>query len=116
MLDVKKLTTKILDTLEELSYTNFENAYLDYCKVKRVGNVVNVWGISTGGFNVPAGSYKALTTLPTWARPDHEVVDTVEAFGSASTEISIQIRTDGIVNLYCTTTASWWRYNVTYII
>ena len=115
-LDLKEWINKVATLLQSLSYTNSDNTYLDYCKVKRVGNVVNVWGRSTGGYNVPAGTYKALTTLPTWARPSHEVVDTVEAFGNASTEISIQITTGGIVNLYSTAAASWWRYNVTYVI
>ena len=115
MIDVKAWINKVTTLLQSLSYTNSDSAYLDYCKVRRVGNVVNIWGQSAGGWSTTAGQYKALTTLPTWARPDHEVVDTVEAFGS-STPISIQIQTNGIVNLYCANSTSWWRYNVTYLL
>ena len=115
-LDLKAWISKVTTLLQSLSYTNSETVYLDYCKVKRVGNVVNVWGQSTGGWSTTAGQYRALTTLPTWARPSHEVVDTVEAYGNQQYQISIQITTSGTVNFYCGDATSWWRYNVTYIV
>lgn len=116
MLNIMKMLAKTLTALAGLTYTNFESVYQDYCKVERKGNVVNVYGISSGGWNITAGTYVSLTTLPTWARPSRVVVDTVEAYGSATADISIQINPSGIVQLYCPQGSSWWRYNVTYLV
>jgi len=115
VLDVKKLLAKVMNSLNGLLYSSDSTVYLDYCKARRRGNVVNIWGESSGGWNIPASSYASLTTLPKQYRPDHNVYDCVEAYGGPS-DISIVIQPDGLVKFYCPNSAAWWRYNVTYIV
>lgn len=115
MLDVKKTLARLLNSLESLLYSSDSTVYLDYCKARRRGNVVNIWGVSNGGWNIPASSYANLTTLPEQYRPDHNVYDCVEAYGGTS-HISIVIQPNGLVQLYCPNSIAWWRYNVTYIV
>lgn len=115
ILIVKKLITKVMNSLVGLLYSSDDTVYLDYCKARRRGNVVNIWGESSGGWNIPASSYASLTTLPEQFRPDRVVYDCVEAYGGTS-HISIIIQPNGLVQLYCPNSIAWWRYNVTYII
>lgn len=116
MLDLKKLLAKALTTLKGLAYTNDSTVYQNYCKARRVGRVVNLWGVSDGTYNIPAGSYTSLTTLPTQFRPDHNVTDVVEPYGDGTNQVTIHIRPDGIVQLFSPQGTTWWRYNVTYIV
>lgn len=115
MLDVKKTLARLLNSLEGLLYSSDDTIYLNYCKARRRGNVVNIWGESSGGWNIPASSYASLTTLPEQFRPDRVVYDCVEAYGGSS-DISIAIQPNGLVQLYCPNSIAWWRYNVTFIV
>lgn len=114
MFDLKKWIAKASETLQALAYTNSQTVYGDYCKVERVGRIVNVVGQSTD-WSIPQRQYRSLATLPTWARPTNNIVATVEAYGGQNF-ISIMITPNGLVQLYSTGATSYWRYNVTYIV
>ena len=112
---MKALLSKILNSLSSALYYSEATVYGNYCKVRRTGNVVNLWGVSDGGWNIPSGSYVNLTTLPEQFRPDHNVNTVADAYGG-SQHITIGINSNGIVNFYSTGSTAWWRYNVTYIV
>ena len=115
MLDVKKLLTKVLTNLQWLSYSASENAYNNYCKVRRVGKVVHVWGESSNGWTITQGAYRALTTLSPQFRPPQNVRFVCGALGGTA-QITGYVSTDGIVYLYTTTTTAYWNFTVTYFV
>ena len=106
MLDVKKLLAKVLTNLQWLSYSASDTAYLDYCKVRRVGKVVHVWGESSNGWTITQGAYRALTTLSPQFRPPQNVRFVVGAMGGTQ-QITGFIETTGIVYLYTTSTTAY---------
>ena len=115
MLDMKKLLTKMLVAVQALTYTATDTAYGNYCKVRRVGKVVQVWGESSNGWSITSGGYRALTTLPAQYRPPQIVRFVCGALGGTQ-QITGYVNTDGVVYLYTTATTAYWNFSVTYLL
>ena len=115
MLDMKKLLTKALTALQWLTYSSSEDAYGNYCKAKRVGKVVHVWGESSNGWSITSGGYRALTTLSSQFRPPQTVRFVCGALGGTQ-QITGYVATDGKVYLYTTSTTAYWNFTVTYFV
>ena len=116
MLDVKKLLTKMLTAIKTVSYdSGEETVYSNYCKCRRIGKVVQVWGQSNNGWSITSGAYRALTTLPQQYRPPQEVRFVCGAVGGTS-EITGYVATNGIIYLYTTSTTAYWNFSITYFV
>ena len=100
------LVTKVLN-LESDSGTNA--AYGNYCKYRKIGKWVYVYGVSANGISLPAGAYKDLTTLPSGYRPSIVHYFNVSAMGGTQ-QIFGEIDTNGLVRLYSTGTTAYWEY------
>lgn len=115
MLDLKKLLTKVLTSLQSLSYSSSATVYGNYCKASRVGKVVQVWGDSSNGWSITSGAYRALTTLSAEFRPPQNVRFVCGALGGTQ-QITGYIDTSGVVWLYTTATTAYWSFSVTYLV
>lgn len=100
------LVTKVLN-LESDSGTH--PAYGDYCKFRKIGKWVYVYGVSEDGYTLPGGTYRDLTTLPIGYRPS--IVHRFTASAKGGTQhIFGQIDTNGVVWLYSTGATAYWEY------
>ena len=115
-LDLKVWINKATDAIKRLAYdSNDQLVYQNYCKYRKKGSVVHVWGQSSGGFNIATGDYRALTTLPQEARPGNEIIFPCGALGGDA-QITCKISTNGIVALYSTKNASYLSFSTCYIV
>ena len=87
--------------------------YGEYCRVKRIGNVVEIWGTASD-YSI-GRSYTDLTTLPQWCRPSHVVHGTGNSVGG-NNEVLVHVTTGGIVQLYASATTTYWEYDITYLV
>ena len=87
--------------------------YGDYCKAKRIGNVVEIWGTASD-YSI-GRSYKDLTTLPPAFRPSHYIHGTGNSVGG-NTEVLVHITTAGAVQLYASADTTFWEYDITYLV
>lgn len=87
--------------------------YGNYCKAKRIGNVVEIWG-TANDYPIDS-SYKTLTTLPQAYRPSHYVQGTGNSVGG-NKEVLVHISEVGLVQLYASTATSYWEYDITYLV
>ena len=111
MLNVKALLLKVLNFLQTLSYDSGEKtAYGNYCKYRRIGKWVYVWGWSANGWTISSGAYRALTTLPSGYRPKNNHYFWVGAMGGTQ-QIFGTIQPDGIINFYTTGTTAYWEFS-----
>lgn len=111
MLDVKKLFAKMLVAVQALSYdSGVQTAYGNYCKYRKVGKAVFVWGQSNNGWSIAQGGYRALTTLPVGYRPSENFYFTAGAMGGTA-QITGVVNTSGVLSLYTTATTGYWTYS-----
>lgn len=87
--------------------------YGNYCKAKRIGNVVEIWGDSND-YSI-GRSYKSLTTLPQAYRPSHYVQGTGNNLGG-NKEVIVHISEAGLVQLYASESTSYWEFDITYLV
>ena len=106
----------LLDIIADLTYdSGVKSAYLNYCKCRRIGHVVHVWGESSNGWSITQGGYRAMTTLEAEFRPPQIVRFVCGALGGTQ-QITGYVDTDGIVYLYTTSTTAYWNFSVTYLV
>ena len=118
MLNVKKLLTEMLTTFGYKSPSSgWTNEYLRYTQVKRVGNTVTVIGESGGGgINLPASTWKDITTLHAQFRPSQTVYFPVFSRGGTAIIGGRIDSSTGIVSLYSSAATPYWGYSVTYVV
>ena len=115
-LALKEWINKTTNAIKNLVYdSGIVDVYGAYCRYRRRGNVVHVWGISSNGFNIATGDYRALTTLPSEARPSENIIFPCGALGGDA-QITCRIQTDGLVSLYSTKNASYWSFSTCYVV
>lgn len=115
MLDVKKWIAKVTNSVKNLLYdSGVKNVYGAYCQYRKRGNVVHVWGFSND-WNIATGGYRALTTLPSEARPSANFTFPCGALGGDA-QITCRIQPDGLVYLYSTKTTSYWTFSTCYVV
>lgn len=117
---MKTVRVLLEEIIEQLRYSapssGWESIYSNYTKAKRKGKVVTVKGYSAGGgINLPANTYKDITTLPEKYRPTETMYLTINTLGGSS-QITGQIETNGILKLYSTQATSYWAFTVSYVV
>lgn len=117
---MKTVRVLLEEIIEQLRYSapssGWESIYSNYTKAKRKGKVVTVKGYSAGGgINLPANTYKEITTLPAKYRPSESIYFTVGASGGTA-QIIGEIGTNGIVKLHSTQATTYWTFAISYVV
>lgn len=106
--------------LAEAEYdTGWENVYYVsdsmYVKARRVGKQVTVVGKSSGYYELPAGEYRDVTTLPEKFRPSVDIQFAKHNQGGAATADSNYVSPDGRVRMYTAESGNrYWGFSVSY--
>ena len=103
----------------ELSAVNANNdiksiqLYLGYCVVYKRNGIVTIVGDSSD-YQLEAGKYIALTTLPEGYRPPKTMYIPVNNLGGTTT-IFGRVESNGIISLYATEVTSYWAYSFSFV-
>ena len=103
----------------ELSSVNANNdiksiqLYLGYCVVYKRNGIVTIVGDSSD-YQLEAGKYIALTTLPEGYRPPKTMYIPVNNLGGTTT-IFGRVESNGIISLYATGVTSYWAYSFSFV-
>lgn len=103
----------------ELSSVNANNdiksmqLYREYCVVYKRNGIVTITGTSSD-YQIEAGKYVALTTLPEGFRPPTTVYMPVNNLGG-TTVLFGRIESNGIVSLYATEATRYWAYSFSFV-
>ena len=87
--------------------------YREYCVVYKRNGIVTITGTSTD-YQIEAGKYVALTTLPEGYRPPTTMYMPVNNLGG-TTVLFGRVESDGIVSLYATGATSYWAYSFSFV-
>ncbi|MCU6697283.1 BppU family phage baseplate upper protein [Laedolimicola ammoniilytica] len=115
--DVSKAVATNVGT--ELSSVNANNdiksiqLYLGYCVVYKRNGIVTIVGDSSD-YQLEAGKYIALTTLPEGYRPPKTMYIPVNNLGG-TTAIFGRVESNGIISLYATGVTSYWAYSFSFV-
>ena len=117
---MKTVRELLEEIIEQLRYSapssGWESIYSNYTRAKRKGNVVTVRGYSAGGgLNLPANTYKDITTLPAKYRPSETIYFTVSAQGG-SAQIIGEVQTNGVIKMYSSQATSYWSFTTSYVV
>lgn len=103
----------------ELSALNANNdiksiqLYLGYCVVYKRNGIVTIVGNSSD-YQLEAGKYIALTTLPEGYRPPKTMYMPVNNLGG-TTVLFGRIESNGIISLYATEATVYWAYSFSFV-
>ena len=87
--------------------------YREYCVVYKRNGIVTITG-SSADYQIEAGKYVAITTLPEGYRPPTTMYMSVNNFGGTTT-IFGRIESNGVVSLYATGATSYWAYSFSFV-
>lgn len=87
--------------------------YLGYCVVYKRNGIVTIVGESSD-YQLEAGKYIALTTLPEGYRPPKTMYIPVNNLGGTTT-IFGRVESNGIISLYATGVTSYWAYSFSFV-
>lgn len=87
--------------------------YREYCIVYKRNGIVTITGTSTD-YQIEAGKYVALTTLPEGYRPPTTMYMPVNNLGGTAVLFG-RVESDGIVSLYATGATSYWAYSFSFV-
>lgn len=87
--------------------------YLGYCAVYKRNGIVTITGTSTD-YQIEAGKYVNLTTLPEGYRPPKTMYMPVNNLGG-KTVIFGRVESNGVVSLYATEATRYWAYSFSFV-
>ena len=116
---IQSLQSRVSTLETQVSSLNANNdikriqLYREYCVVYKRNGIVTITG-SSADYQIEAGKYVAITTLPEGYRPPTTMYMSVNNFGGTTT-IFGRIESNGVVSLYATGATSYWAYSFSFV-